>query len=137
MSNFEELLKERRKWNLDCDSKLFQKINTLQYNIVNSAHNAQKTVTDIGKQLDSASVNLNNAINVLNSLKFNKFVENVRASLVGITTLGHRQRRPSPPAACKGSGACKTRCRRSRQDFQGSLHRYVLSINLQRTMHSE
>lgn len=77
MSNFQELLAERNHWTLDSDTKLFEKIKNLEFNIFQSAEAIHQSVDELSSACKNASTALNNSINSFNYLKYTKFMENV------------------------------------------------------------
>ena len=47
MSNFQELLEERNNWTLESDTKIFEKIKNLEFNIFQSAETIHQSVDEL------------------------------------------------------------------------------------------
>lgn len=77
MSNFQELLGERNNWNLESDTKLFEKIKNLEFNIFQSAEAIHQSVDELSSLGKNAHIAMNNSINGFNFMKYTKFIENV------------------------------------------------------------
>lgn len=77
MSNFQELQAEKKVWSLSSDEKLYLKLKHLENNVMASTHLVYNSLQEVNKAFVSSNTNLNNAINVFNQIKFNKFVENI------------------------------------------------------------
>ena len=78
MSNFQELQGEKKTWNLASDEKLFEKLKSMQENVVTSAQVIHDSMSELGRAINAAHTTLYNSINAFNALNFNKFLENVR-----------------------------------------------------------
>lgn len=81
MSNFQELLDERNNWTLDSDTKLFEKIKNLEFNIFQSAEAIHQSIDEVTSLSKNASTALNNSINTFNYMRYTKFIENVSTSI--------------------------------------------------------
>lgn len=77
MSNFQELLDERNNWTLESDTKLFEKIKNLEFNIFQTLEAIHTSVDEVSVASKNAKTALNNSINTFNFMKYSKFVENV------------------------------------------------------------
>ena len=82
MSNFQELLDERNNWTLDSDTKLFDKIKNLEFNIFQSAEAIHESIDELSTAWKNASTALNNSINTFNYFRYTKFIENVSKHVI-------------------------------------------------------